>query len=226
MNLEPCILRKNTDGTLQFVVTDSAEIPNKWHISTVKVAIIRGTKDIPSDALEREIINLGLLTWSKEIGIKIIQVKASENPDSIISFMPRSQDPYFVNDGNIIAWGGYPETSLQGQMHFNDDWIFSKDGNPIPAHLTDPIHYPDPKDPTMFSTINLNQTFRHEFGHVLGFVHIEDCPLCMMYPIYNGVLELQPIEITRAVAKYGPNFRGLNWYQRISAWLKYRSTHE
>jgi hypothetical protein len=226
IELEPCILRKNPDGSLAFVVTNSIEIPNKWRKNKITVAIIRGTKDLASDALEREIINLGLLTWSKEIGLQIIQVNAAENPDVIISFMPRSEDPYFAGDGSIIAWSGYPETSLQGQMHFNDDYRFSKDGAPIKAHDADPTHYPDPNDPTMFSTINLNQTFPHEFGHTLGFVHIETCPLCIMYPYYNGLLELQPIEVTRAVAKYGPNTKGMSWYQRISTWLKYRIRHE
>jgi hypothetical protein len=221
-----CIIRKNTDGSLSFVVTDSQEIPNKWRINKIKVAIVRGTKDLASDSLEREIINLGMLTWSKEIGIELVQVSATQNPDCIIAFMPSSDDPYFKSDSAIIAWGGYPETSLQGQMHFNDDWRFSKNGNPISAHLADPVHYPDPKDPTMFATINLNQVFTHEFGHVLGFVHIETCPLCVMYPYYNGVLDLQPIEITRAVVKYGPNTRSLSWYKRISNWLKIRIRNE
>lgn len=224
--IAPCLVKRDVNGNLSFVVTNSAEIPNKWHKSAITVAIVRGTTDIPDQALEREIINLGLLTWSKEIGLQITQVKASQNPDVIISFLPRSQDSYFASDTSIIAWSGFPETSLQGQMHFCDDYIFSKDGAPIPAHIADPVHYPDPNDPTTFATINLNQTFPHEFGHTLGFVHIETCPDCIMYPYYNGKLELQPIEVQRAIAKYGPNTRGQSWYQRISAWLKYRIRHE
>lgn len=224
--LAPCMVKKDSKGDPAYSVTDTVEIPNKWLKKAITVAIVRGTLDIPDMALEREIINLGLLMWTEEMGLTITQVKASQNPDVIIAFMSSSQDSYFASDSSILAWSGYPQTSLQGQMHFNDDYRWSKDGAPIPAHKADPAHYPDPFDPTTFRTYNLNQTFRHEFGHILGEVHIEDCPDCVMYPYYNGKLELQPVEITRIVSKYGQNTKGLSWYKRIKAWLQYRTRHE
>jgi hypothetical protein len=221
-----CLLHKFGNLSVAYAVTDSIEIPNKWRKNTLTLAIIKGTTDIPDQAVEREIINLAVLRWQIETPLQIKMVKITDNPDIIISFLPSSQDPYFAEDSSILAWSGYPETSLQGQMHFNDDYRWSKDGLPISAHLADSIHYPDSKDPTTFRTYNLNQTFFHEFGHILGEVHIEDCPLCVMYPYYNDSLELQPIEITRIQNKYGTTSRTPNIYQRLKIWMHVRVRNE
>lgn len=225
MTTPACIIR-NINGNIAYSVIDTVEIPNKWRKNPITYSITRGTKDIPDEALERKIINLGVLMWEEEINIQIKPVKVTQSPDIKLSFMSSSEDQYFASDSSILAWSGYPETGYQGIMHFNDDYRWSKDGKPISAHLADPTHYPDPKDPTTFATYNLNQTFRHEFGHTLGEVHIETCPLCIMYPIYNQTLELQPIEIARIVAKYGVMSKPTSLYNRLKAWMKIRVRNE
>lgn len=226
MNRPACIVKTHPLSGVAFSITDDIQIPNKWRKSIITYALVRGTQDILDQSLERKIINLAILRWSEEIPLIIRPVKLKDNPDIKIIFLSSSEDSYFAGDGSILAWSGYPETSLQGQMHFNDDYRWSKDGSPIKAHLADPTHYPDPFDPTTFKTYNLNQTFFHEFGHILGEVHIQTCPACIMYPYYNDTLELQPIEITRIQDKYGLSKYSASLYKRIKDWMHLRIRNE
>ena len=77
-----CVLRDQNKNDLNakpsFQIIDSAEIPNKWNKSTVTYCIMTPSKHM-SLQLQREIINLAWEVWKEEMGLNLVEVKATQN---------------------------------------------------------------------------------------------------------------------------------------------------
>jgi len=185
-----------------------AEIPNKWDRTIVTYSVLRGTEDIAGDAIERKIINLAMTSWELYIPLVLKYVKASEDPDIRIEWVPAAEDSYFGKDSGILAYAGFPKTSYQGVLRFNDDKIWSVDG------LGQPYVRPEDGVTIMRKTYNGNQTAGHETGHLLGSVH-SDQPNDLMYPYYNGTIMPTTIDSQRIQLKYGVRQWEGDWFTRI-----------
>lgn len=187
-------------GILEFAALTApppiVEYTGKWNKSILKYCILKGTLDIPDQHEIAIGINLTLQKISDEIPIKFVRCLASQNPDITYEFVPASNDPIFVQNPTATAYSGFPD-SLGKVIHIrlNDDFNWSFSG-------------------TNFQINPLN-TFLHETGHAMGLVHSPDCPLCIMYNFYNGVIELTSLDILRYVAKYGARVWSNGAYLRM-----------
>lgn len=196
----------------------------KWDKPLITYCLIRGTSDIEGDTVERMAVNLATETWEAEANIILKSVKQNQNPDIIIEWTPAKYDDLFSKSKGVMAWAGYPKTRYQGILKINDDLIWTYDGSPIDAKTYTAITGKPVADPrNKFKTYNLNQTLRHELGHILGLSHSDSCRDCIMFPFYNKSLELQPIDIKRITAKYGKRTWKTGMYQRFKDIL-YRNT--
>ena len=194
------------------------EYPHKWDKPIVTYAMIRGTEDLPEDSMEIVAMNLAMTTWDFEIPLTLQVVKKNENPDITLEFSDSDHDDYFRDSPSVLAYAYYPKTSLAGVIKFNDDYLWSLDGQPVPAPY-------DTTGRTKFKTYNMIHTLIHEIGHSLGLTHSENTQYSntVMYPFYNGQVDLDEYDIERIVAKYGSR----QWshpihYDRMKNWLKIR----
>ena len=198
----------NQNGSFEVI----SELNAKWNGQELTYSIINYTPDF--DKL-RTALNLAMTSWDIEIPIKLKYVK--DNSDITLEFS--TTDKYFTDSPGVLAYAYFPDSgSLSGKIVFNDNYLWSIDGKPITA-----LEYIKRTGKmvtnmaNMFATYNILHTLIHEIGHSLGLVHSnykED----IMYPFYNGVIELSNNDILRITNKYGKS--GNN--KRIKEWLKMR----
>jgi len=117
--------------------------------------------------------------------------------------------------GSVLAWGGYPNGSLRGQMKLNNKypWLdgFNKTGAELRAIG---IILPNMEDTKSYQTYNVRQTVKHEFGHLLGLDHDTD-EGSVMGAIYDVLrIMLKASSLQTLDNKYG--LRSLT-----SRWLDY-----
>lgn len=201
------------------------ELIGKWNKTTITYCVIQGTEDVPRSHLYFKAVNLAFTVWELECRLKLKPVKSTDNPDITIKWVEGKDDPYFGEDSSILAWAGYPFTQFQGQLVLNDDKIWSLDGKSIDAATYTAITGKPVQNPlNRFKTYNMNQTLRHEIGHLLGLSHSVSCPECIMNPTYNETLDLQPNDITRIRGKYGKRTFIGDWYYVLKKWVHYKTT--
>jgi hypothetical protein len=202
-----CTLREShlhSTISLSTAEQNSSWIPNKWTKNPVTYSLVRDSADIEGNTVEKIMVNLAMTAWEVELGIELIHVRADEKPDIKIEWVTSREDPYFTSP-SILAYAGYPQTRYQGVLRMNDDVIWSPDGRSITSELyTKLTGRPIENTRNTFKTYNANQTLGHEIGHLLGAVHIEDCPLCLMFPYYNGTITPSARDIQQLLPKYGP----------------------
>lgn len=211
-----CVVKAHATKPTEFAL-EQTEWPYKWMKNPVTYSVIRGTDDMEGDAPERLAVNLAMTTWEAEINLKLKSVKRDQDPDITIEWRPKSEDELFKTQPGVLAYAYFPQTSRDGEIVFNDDYIWGlKEGM-----IT--VVNPDGSQ-SRVKQYNVLQTLTHEIGHSLGLTHSEggSCPKCMMHFSYNGQLDLQPLDIERIVAIYGKR----NWadyrYQTFKKWLAAR----
>jgi len=191
------------------VFKTTAEAPYKWDKKEITYSIKNTTKDIEKKL--RLALNLAMTTWDIHIPINLKFVK--EGGDMTLEFS--HTDPYFTSE-SILAYAYFPQNSIyDGKIVFNDNVLWSLDGKPVTGEeyqrLTGKkVQYLD----NMFKTYNLTHTLIHEIGHSLGLVHSgysDD----VMYPYYNGLMELSEHDKDRIQYKYGK----LSRPKRFLDWL-------
>jgi hypothetical protein len=201
-----CMLREShisQNFSLPYATQNSNWIPNKWSVNPVKYSVTRDSADIAGNSVEKIMVNLAMTAWEAELGIKLIYVKSDQKPDIDIQWVTSAEDSFFTSP-SILAYAGYPQTRYQGILRMNDDVIWSPDGRPITSEIyTKLTGKPVENTQNTFKTYNANQTLGHEIGHLLGAVHIEDCPLCLMYPYYNGTITPTTRDLEQLIPKYG-----------------------
>ena len=165
----------------------------------------------------QRIFALAFMAWRIHIkDIKFRRVRRrTATADIPINFVPKDMDALFKSRPGVLAYAYFPTPTspIGGDMTYNDDYIWTADGEPVNAHKVDPLHYPiDTK--VMLRTYNLQHTGTHELGHALGLRHAENCATCIMNAFYNGEVAPQPNDVERIQGFYGK--RNLSAY-----WLNY-----
>ena len=206
------------------------EISNKLKAkdgsNTIKYFIANETEDIRGISQEKIIIAHALRAWEYYIPLKFTRIKNEEQADIKIYF--RTDDPYWKDRPSVLAYAGYPEMGLHGIVVFNDKYMWSLLGEPVPAWTIDPINYTK-DNPTTFKTYILEQTLRHEFGHTLGLPHDKIHSDAVLGPFYSVTkIRLDTTEgsdVDRIQKKYGKRrwisqWRMWRWRRYIDAKLK------
>lgn len=167
-----------------------------WNKRLVTYAIGRLSKDLPMHYPEVMAINLAFEKWRVEANIDFKRVRIDQHPDILVEFVDPVNDSILSQDPkNIMGYSGFPTTSLQGHVRLNDslNWGWQS---------------------VNFSW-NVNNTLTHEIGHAIGMEHTSECPKCIMYPVYNGVVELGVDDIIQVITAYGKRTWAGNMYNRI-----------
>ena len=199
--IEPnCICTESVHlaGKLQFshVPTAQEEWPYKWTKDPITYSVIRGTEDIPGEKIERLMANLAMTTWDCEIKTTLKWVPYDKEPDITIEWRRKEDDELFTSQQGVLAYAYFPKTSREGEVVFNDGFIWG------PKEAIVNKTNPDGSI-SRVKQYNAIQTLIHELGHSLGLLHDQEHTDSVMFPFYNGQLNLIQSDIDRIVAKYG-----------------------
>jgi len=181
--------------------------------------------DAPNDDMQpynvQRILTLAFMGWgihTKDIRFRVRRRKSAD-VDIPITFIPAKDDELFKNNPGVLAFAYFPTKSskIGGDITFNDDYIWSRDGKGVNAHLVDPENYPDPNTKVKIRSYNAQHTGHHEIGHSIGLKHAQNCPECVMHPYYNNQVFPQPNDLERVQGIYGKReFKNPRRYEVLS----------
>jgi len=223
-----CVAKISTkkDTTIQFAVTQD-EWKYKWEKPTLVYDVI-GTCRTMDDHSVKTAINYATEAWEVESGIKCVSGWGNANADVRIDFRNSEQDELFKKEAGVLAYAYFPQTSKQGRMVFNNDYIWSNLGASIPAKIAVEKGWIEKaaNPNSSIKTYSIVAVLTHELGHMLGLTHDvsgNSDGVDVMDPYYSGVsrLELSDRDIARIHAKYGDRvYKNKGDYERLKNALK------
>ena len=216
-----CVAYENLNGKTQFV-EDQDEWPHKWNKLEMVYDVIGTSRSISQKDL-RKALNLAMTTWDIEINIKFIpKYMADGKPvDITVDFETSEQNDYFKDRPSVLAYAYYPgQGSVSGKVVFNDDYIWTLNGDPVRVKDAPPEVVKGTPDPdAMLKTHNVIHVLIHELGHSLGLKHDASGNKDgrdVMDAYYSGELELSDRDIYRIRLKYPPRiFSRWHLYARL-----------
>ncbi len=193
------------------------EWAHRWAIDPVTYSVIRGTDDLAGDSQERLAVNLAMTTWDAEIEMTLKWVPRDADPDITIEWRDQEDDELFRTRNGILAYAYFPKTSKEGEIVFNDKYVWGMKEGII--SVTNPDG-----SVSRVKVYNMIHTLIHEIGHSLGLMHSDGntCPNCVMHWSYNNQLEPQALDIFRINQKYPKRSWASHRYHRFKRWLARR----
>jgi len=144
--------------------------------NTFNILIREDNPDIHSLTTEKRLTEQACMELEKQIGYKIkIWGELDDYPRNLIDITIdfKNDDPFFQS--NTLAWAGYPNGSLRGQMVFNNKFIwldgYDKTGREL---MNLGLELPGMRENQKYTTYNYKQTLKHEIGHSFGLPHTAD----------------------------------------------------
>lgn len=194
------------------------EWDHPWKEGVVTYKVTKGSKNFPNTDWESKALTIALRTW----GLCITNLKfkrtynVDDRADIELKFLPASDDVMFKKSPGVLAYAYFPTYSaIGGDITFNDDYLWTKNGAPIDAETYMRLTGKQVTNMSnKFKTWNIIHTLIHECGHALGLKHNNSCEECIMYPFYNGKVTLASNDVSRIQSFYGK--RSLSSY-----WNKY-----
>jgi len=213
-----CICKEHplNNGKVSFASSgEQSEWSHKWDQDPITYSVIRGTDDLTGESIERLMVNLAMTTWDIEIKPRLKWVPNTQNPDIRVEWKNQEDDEMFRTMNGVLAYAYFPKTSKAGQIVFNDKYLWGPKSDLV--SVTNP-------DGTISKVKQYNalHTLIHEIGHSIGLLHNETMLDSVMYPFYNGQLNLTQNDIDRIVSKYGAQAWSKWSYLTIKKWLMAR----
>lgn len=203
-----------TDGTFETFTTVQDEYPKQWTKSTLTYAVIKGTRDLPSN-WQRQMVSLAMTMWDIEIEVDLKLVKISENPDIRIYFKTSEEEKEFRDSPSTLAYAYYPnQGELSGLLVMNDDYWWNNTGKMDKDNNGKPVQ-----------GYNGIAVIGHEMGHILGLSHsVRNLGKDLLDPYYNNNQFLpSDYDITRMLKKYPVETNRGFWHNsRLRSWLRAR----
>ena len=161
--------------------------PKEYGIVTYQV--LNESRSFPDDDFEKTALTVALRTWGMRT--RDIRFRRERDPDKIaditLRFARKEDDKYFKDKPSVLAYAYFPTNStIGGDITFNDDYIWSTNGDGMSGAEAKRRGLVDPRTPdgNQLKTYNIIHTLTHECGHAIGLKHQNHCKECVMYPFY------------------------------------------
>jgi len=178
-------------------VWDADSGPLYWKLDT-------DTPDILGINQELELFKRVFLQIGMETPL-VIRRRRRQTADAAIVVTFTHEDPFFKERPSVLAYAYGPANGIGGDITFNDNHIWTLDGDPITAYdayekgLIEGFDNPTNK----LRTYDAQHTGTHEGGHAVGMPHIPEDPNAMLYPYYNGQRIFQQKDLALLHKLYG-----------------------
>uniref|UniRef100_A0A286XCC1 Stromelysin-1 n=2 Tax=Cavia porcellus TaxID=10141 RepID=A0A286XCC1_CAVPO len=146
----------------------------KWRKNDLTYRVVNYTQDLSRDEVDSA-IEKALKVWAEVTPLTFSRIYDGE-ADIMISFAFREHGDYipFDGPGNVLGHAYAPGPGINGDAHFDDDELWTKDT----------------------TGTNLFLVAAHELGHSLGLFHSAD-PKALMYPLYNSFTDLARFRLSQ-----------------------------